>query len=153
MGQRRGFDLLVQTASGFNVAEAEAFASPEPKALPAQVLDHATGYLLAFAVMAALKRRVEEGGSWHVRVSLAQTGHWLRQLGRIDGATCPDPKFGEVTDCLEETASGFGRLTAVRHAALMSGTAPRWARPSVPLGTQAPAWPIRCLPEGGSTAP
>jgi crotonobetainyl-CoA:carnitine CoA-transferase CaiB-like acyl-CoA transferase len=140
--KRRGFDSLVQTASGFNVAEAEAFASPEPKALPAQVLDHATGYLLAFAVMAALKRRVEEGGSWHVRVSLAQTGHWLRQLGRIDGATRPDPKFGEVTDCLEETASGFGRLTAVRHAAHMSGTAPRWARPSVPLGAQAPAWPI-----------
>ncbi len=63
------------------------------KPLPAQVLDHATGYLLAFAVMAALVRRAEEGGSWHVRVSLAQTGHWLRQLGRIDGMACPDPGF------------------------------------------------------------
>ena len=69
----------------------EAFGSREPKALPAQVLDHATGYLLAFAVMAALVRRAEEGGSWHVRVSLAQTGRWLRQLGRIDGMACPDP--------------------------------------------------------------
>jgi len=41
-----------------------------------------TGYLLAFAVMTALKRQAEEGGSWHVRLSLAQTGYWLRQLGR-----------------------------------------------------------------------
>jgi crotonobetainyl-CoA:carnitine CoA-transferase CaiB-like acyl-CoA transferase len=139
--KRRGFDSLVQTASGFNVAEAEAFGSSEPKALPAQVLDHATGYLLAFAVMAALKRRIEEGGSWHVRVSLAQTGHWFRQLGRVDGTTCPDPEFAEVKDCLEEAASGFGRLTAVRHAAVMSETPPRWTRPSVPLGTQAPEWP------------
>ncbi len=141
--QRRGFDSLVQTASGLNDAEAEAFGSePKPKRpLPAQVLDHATGYLLAFAVMAALKRRAEEGGSWHVRLSLAQTGYWLRQLGRIDGMTCPDPGFDDVRDCLEETASGFGRLTAVRHAAVMRETPPHWARPSVPLGTDAPAWP------------
>jgi crotonobetainyl-CoA:carnitine CoA-transferase CaiB-like acyl-CoA transferase len=138
---RRGFDSLVQTASGFNIAEAEAFGSPRPKELPAQALDHATGYLLAFAVMTALKRQAEEGGSWHVRVSLAQTRSWLRRLGRIDGMQCPDPKLDDVRDCLEETASGFGRLTAVRHSAVMSETPPRWVRPSVPLGTNAPVWP------------
>ncbi len=138
---RRGFDSLVQTASGFNAAEAEAFGSPKPKELPAQELDHATGYLLAFAVMTALKRQAEEGGSWHVRLSLAQTGYWLRQLGRIDGMNCPDPKLDDVRDCLEETASGFGRLTTVRHAAVMSETPPHWTRPSVPLGTDTPAWP------------
>ncbi len=139
--QRRGFDSLVQTASGFNVAEAEAFGSPKPKELPAQELDHATGYLLAFAVMTALKRQAEEGGSWHVRLSLAQTGHWLRQLGRIDGMKCPDPKIDDVRDCLEEASSAFGRLTTVRHAAVMSETPPHWVRPSVPLGTHPPRWP------------
>jgi crotonobetainyl-CoA:carnitine CoA-transferase CaiB-like acyl-CoA transferase len=138
---RRGFDSLVQTASGLNVAEAQAFGSSQPKPLPTQVLDHATGYLLAFAVMAALARRANEGGSWHVRVSLAQTGFWFRQLGRIDGTTCPDPGIDDVADCLEESPSGFGRLTAVRHAAVMSETPPLWARPTVPLGTDAPAWP------------
>jgi crotonobetainyl-CoA:carnitine CoA-transferase CaiB-like acyl-CoA transferase len=138
---RRGFDSLVQTASGFNIAEAEAFDAPRPKELPAQALDHATGYFLAFAAMTALKRQAEEGGSWHVRASLAQTGFWLRRLGRIDGINCPDPKYDDVRDCLEETASGFGRLTAVRHAAAMSETPPRWVRPSVPLGSDPPAWP------------
>jgi len=137
---RRGFDSLVQTASGLNLAEAEAFGSSEPCALPAQALDHATGYLLAFAIMTALKRRTEQGGSWQVRVSLAQTGHWLRQLGRIDGMNCRDPGFEDVRDRLHETTSGFGRLTAVRHAAAMSETPPHWARASVPLGTHAPAW-------------
>ena len=138
---RRGFDSLVQTASGFNAAEAEAFGAREPKPLPAQALDHATGYLMAFAAMAALARRAEHGGSWHVRVSLAQTAYWLRRLGRIDGTACTDPKFDDVRDRLEETLSGFGRLTAVRHAAVMDETPPRWARPSVPLGTHPHAWP------------
>ena len=93
---RHGFDSLVQTASGLNTAEAEAFGESKPRALPCQELDHATGYLLAFATMAALARRAERGGSWHVRCSLAQTGHWFRQLGRVDGMTCPDPKFSDV---------------------------------------------------------
>ncbi len=137
---RRGFDLLVQTASGINSAEAEAFGQTKPRALPAQVLDHATGYLMAFAAMTALARRAEEGGSWHVRCSLAQTGYWLRQLGRIEGTTCADPEFDDVRDCLEQSELGFGRLTAVRHAAIMSETPPRWERPTVPLGTHPAVW-------------
>jgi crotonobetainyl-CoA:carnitine CoA-transferase CaiB-like acyl-CoA transferase len=138
---RHGFDSLVQTASGFNLAEAEAFGESEPRPLPAQALDHATGYLLAFAAMAALARRAERGGSWHVRASLAQTGHWLRRLDRIDGMRCADPGFDAVSDRLVETSSPFGRLTSVRHAADMAETPPHWVRPTVPLGTHAPAWP------------
>jgi hypothetical protein len=91
--------------------------------------------------MTALARRAREGGSFHVRVSLAQTGTWLRGLGRIDGVACPDLSIDDVQDRLEDSASGFGRLTAVRHSATMSETPPRWARPSVPLGTHPPAWP------------
>ncbi len=138
---RRGFDSLVQTASGFNAAEAEAFGDSEPRPLPAQVLDHATGQLMAFAAMSALARRHARGGSWHVRASLAQTGHWFRRLGRLDGRTCRDPGFAEVGDRLEDAPSGFGQLTAVRHAAVMTKTPPHWGRPTVPLGTHAPAWP------------
>jgi crotonobetainyl-CoA:carnitine CoA-transferase CaiB-like acyl-CoA transferase len=139
---RRGFDSLVQNANGLNVAEAEAAGEDKPRPLPAQVLDHATGYLMAFGAMTALLRRATEGGSWHVRCSLAQTGHWFRQLGRIDGGlACPDPNLDAVRDRLEDSASGYGWLTAVRPAAVMSETPLRWDRPSVPLGTHAPTWP------------
>jgi crotonobetainyl-CoA:carnitine CoA-transferase CaiB-like acyl-CoA transferase len=140
---RHGFDSLVQAASGFNVAEAEAFGAEQPKALPCQAIDHGTGFLMAFLAMTALKRRASEGGSWLVRASLAQTGYWIRRLGRIDGAACPDPAFADVQDRLEESASGFGHLTAVRHAAAMTETPPRWVRPSVPLGSDPPQWPNR----------
>ena len=95
---RRGFDSLVQTASGFNAAEAEAAGAGEPKPLPAQALDHASGYLLAFGVLTALLRRVNEGGSWQVRVSLARTGHWLRGLGRLpQGFDCPELERNRAT--------------------------------------------------------
>ena len=137
---RRGFDSLVQTATGLNLAEAVAFGSSAPRPLPAQALDHATGYLLAFVIMAALERRAGQGGSWQVRASLAQTGHWLRQLGRIDGMHCRDLGFDDVRDRLRQTPSGFGLLTAVHHAAELSETPPHWSRPSAPLGTHAPIW-------------
>jgi len=138
---RRGFDSLVQNANGINHAEAEAAGSDQPKPLPCQAIDHASGFLMAFGAMTALARRLTDGGSWHVRVSLAQTGHWIRGLGRIDGLGAPDPGFDDVRDRLEESTSGFGKLTAVRHAVTMSETPPHWARPSVPLGSHEPRWP------------
>jgi hypothetical protein len=112
--------------------------------LPVQVLDHAAGYLMAYGAMSALARRITEGGSWHVRVSLAQTGQWLRRLGRIEnGLDTADLGFGQVQDLLEQTESGFGQLTAVRHAAQMSLTPAHWDLPSVALGTHPPAWQQR----------
>jgi hypothetical protein len=136
---RRGFDSLVQSATGFNVAEAQAAGADTPKALPVQILDHATGFLMAFAAQAALIRQQREGGSWHVRVSLAQTGHWLRSLGRIaDGLAGPKPSFEGF---LESSQTGFGTLVAVSHAAQLEQTPAGWSRPSTPPGTHPPAWP------------
>lgn len=136
---RRGFDSLVQTATGFNVAEAEAMGSATPRALPLQILDHATGLLMAYAAQCALLRQQREGGTWHVRLSLAQTGAWLRRLGRGIGAErAPDP--AEFEDLLETLESGFGRLVAVRHAARFAQTPVAWARPSMPPGSDSPSW-------------
>ncbi len=139
---RRGFDSLVQTASGFNAAEAEAAGQPGPKPLPVQAMDHASGHLLALGAMAGLYRQATEGGSWHVRVSLARTGHWVRGLGRVrDGLARAAPTRADIAEFLEESDSGFGRLSCVRHAAMLSATPARWDRPSVEPGTHEPRWP------------
>jgi len=137
---RRGFDSLTQNANGINIAEAEAAGAKTPKPLPCQALDHAAGYLMAFGAMTALMRRATEGGTWHVRVSLAQAGQWIRSLGRIDGLSSPDPTDDDVRDRMYEHDSGFGRLTTVKHAAMLSETPARWERPSVPLGTHKAEW-------------
>ncbi|WP_066409123.1 CoA transferase [Bordetella ansorpii] len=137
---RRGFDSLVQTATGFNHAEAQAAGQQGPKPLPVQLLDHASGYLMAFGAMAALARQATEGGSWHVRVSLARTALWVRQLGRVrDGLACPMPP---IDNLVYTEPSGFGLLEAVRHSAQFSETPARWDRPSVPPGTHPPVWPF-----------
>ena len=137
---KRGFDSLVQTATGFNHAEAEAAGASSPKPLPCQALDHASGYLLALAAMAARLRQAKEGGSWKVSVSLATTGHWLRSLGRIDGLATPDPGFDTITDLLEPSSFGITPTQTIRHAAAMSATPAHWPRGASTLGADQPVW-------------
>lgn len=137
--QRRGFDSLVQTAMGFNHAEAQAAGTPGlPKPLPMQILDEASGYLIAFGAAAALHRQQREGGSWHVQVSLAQTGHWLRQLGRVpQGLAAVAPSLEPF---LETSDSAWGALRATRHGAQLGRTPAAWSRPSVRPGDSPARW-------------
>jgi len=94
---------------------------------------------MAFAAAVALRRQALEGGSWHVRVSLAQTGHWIRGLGRVEnGFAIQRP---ERVPYVETSSSGFGELVALRHSAQLSRTPARWTRPSVPPGAHAAEWP------------
>jgi crotonobetainyl-CoA:carnitine CoA-transferase CaiB-like acyl-CoA transferase len=105
---RRGFDSLVQMSSGI----AAHAGLDTPRALPAQALDHGTGWLAAYGVMTALHRRATEGGSWQVRLSLARTAEWLHDLGRLpddEPVSTVDP-----TPWLTETDSDFGRLQHIR---------------------------------------
>jgi crotonobetainyl-CoA:carnitine CoA-transferase CaiB-like acyl-CoA transferase len=140
--ERRGFDSLVQTTTGFNHAEGQAAGVDGPKELPAQMLDHATGYFMAFGAMMAKARQAREGGSWHVRVSLAQTGRWLWNLGRVvGGLATEDLKADAVTPFIERLPSGFGTLSSVRHAAVLSKTPAYWTRPAMPLGSHPPEFP------------
>jgi hypothetical protein len=89
----------------------------------------------------ARARQSREGGSWHVRVSLAQTGRWLWNLGRIaDGLKTPDLKGDTVERFIEEIPSGFGPLRSVTHSAVLSKTPALWVRPAMPLGSHAPQW-------------
>ncbi|MGF2527088.1 CoA transferase, partial [Ralstonia pseudosolanacearum] len=63
-------------------------------------------------------------------------------LGRLDhGLGAADPRYEDIGPWLETAASGFGPLTALRHAGQLSDTPPRWTLPAVPLGTHAAAWP------------
>lgn len=135
---RRGFDSLVQTAMGFNQAEGEAAGDGRPRALPMQILDQASGYLIACGAAAALHRQQREGGSWVVHVSLAATAAWLRSLPRVEGGLRQERP--SLQPYLQPFDAGFGRLVAPRHAAILSLTPAGWDRPSVPPGTDPPRW-------------
>jgi len=140
-GTKRGFDSLVQTATGFNHAEAEAAGVAEPKALPMQILDMATGMLIAWGTQTALARQYATGGSWHVKVSLARTAAWLRELGRVPGGL-QGPR-AEFDTLLQSFPSAWGELRAVPHAAKFSRTPAAWTRASVRPGTDRLDWIAR----------
>jgi crotonobetainyl-CoA:carnitine CoA-transferase CaiB-like acyl-CoA transferase len=80
-GSRRGFDSLVQIATG--IGWATSVDGSRPGALPCQLLDHASGYLLAAGVLAALGRQARTGEATHVSVSLARTAQWLLEQGTV----------------------------------------------------------------------
>jgi crotonobetainyl-CoA:carnitine CoA-transferase CaiB-like acyl-CoA transferase len=138
---RRGFDSLVQSATGIAWEEGQAAGSTQPGKLPCQALDHATGYLAAFGAMAALYRRATEGGGWGVRVSLAQTGHWLQSLPRLqDGLRQPDLSQDEIAPWRQTMASPFGQLSAIAPVEQMPATPPRYDLPPAPLNAHDAAW-------------
>ena len=135
---RRGFDSLLQSASGFNMAEASAMGNDRPTALPMQILDYASGFLMAFGTQAALQKQLNEGGSWHVQVSLARTGHWLRSMGQeVDWCSCETP---DSAPYLKAYPSNYGRLCALPHPVKFSHSTVRWQVPSSPPGTHEPQW-------------
>lgn len=132
---RRGFDSLVQASSGIAAREEEARGAT---GLPAQALDHGSGYLLAAAACAALRQRVTHGERSVSRLSLARLAHALVARGETGdpGRTPPDP-----APYREHEVSAFGPLARVRIPGAIAGLAPRWRIPAGPLGTHPPTWP------------
>jgi crotonobetainyl-CoA:carnitine CoA-transferase CaiB-like acyl-CoA transferase len=146
---RRGFDTVVQTVSGITSRQGELFPGkePGPQFYPVSAIDYLTGYLMAFGAMVALACRAREGGSWLVRISLAQTGRWLVGRGEV-----PETELNEVpkeflAEELERwsmvSETPVGRLRHLAPVVRLSETPPAWARPTAPLGYHEPAWPAR----------
>ncbi|KAK0491559.1 CoA-transferase family III domain-containing protein [Armillaria novae-zelandiae] len=134
---RRGFDSLVQTATGFNADEGAALGEPGPRPLPMQALDHVAGYLLAFGINAALCKTLTEGGSWEVRVSLAAVGQWIRSLGRVP---VPVEQIDEHVEQLLVDWEGERKMRAIRHAAIMSETPVKVGNAPARLDMHLPEW-------------
>jgi crotonobetainyl-CoA:carnitine CoA-transferase CaiB-like acyl-CoA transferase len=146
---RRGFDTVVQNVSGITTRQGELFPGeePGPQFYPVSAIDYLTGYLMAFGAMVALARRAREGGSWLVRISLAQVGRWLVERGQVTEDQLKDIEKelypAEIARWSIETDTPVGRLRHLGPTVRLSETPPFWARPSVPLGHHEPAWPAR----------
>ena len=146
---RRGFDTVVQTVSGITQRQGELFpgAIPGPQFYPVSAIDYLTGYLMAFGGIVALNKRIHEGGSWLVRISLAQVGRWLVSQGEIPETQLKDvaAEFTpeEIASWLMVSETPMGNLGHLSPVIGLSESAPRWSRPSVPLGYHDPVWPVR----------
>uniref|UniRef100_UPI001968ADBD CoA transferase n=1 Tax=Streptomyces scabiei TaxID=1930 RepID=UPI001968ADBD len=142
---RRGFDSLVQVATGIAAIEG---TREQPGALPAQALDHGTGYLLAAAVLRALTEQAEQGYGRVLRLSLARTAAWLTggigQTAEADAEAATDRDEGVAYDgpeaWLAERDSPLGRLRYALPPLSFEGGPGDWARPPGPWGADEPRW-------------
>ncbi|MGI8793610.1 MAG: CoA transferase, partial [Acidimicrobiales bacterium] len=136
--ERPGWEQLAQTATGVAV---EQGSSARPQLLPAAATDYTTGYLAAYGAIVARHRQATEGGSWWVRVSLAQTAMWVLRAGSIAESDAGSPAGpGDLAEHMIESDTAWGQLTHLGPALHMSVTPPVWERPTAPLGTHAPVW-------------
>ena len=135
---RPGWEQLAQTASGVAVDEGSL---DSPRLIAAAATDYTTGYLGALGAMAALHRRSNEGGSYHVEVSLAQTANWLYEFGLFErDQALPNFDPAIAAPYMVSSETGFGRLHHLGPIIRMSETEPRWEQVSVPLGHHPATW-------------
>ncbi len=137
---RRGFDSLVQMSSGIAAAGAAATGADHPVPLPCQLLDHATGYLLALGILRARRRQRDHGSTWAVRASLARTAGWLSGLDRVDALDVPEPTAEDVAPWLETSATPWGDAVHVRPPGSIGGRTPRYPRPPSTPRSDPPEW-------------
>ncbi len=138
---RRGFDSLVQMSSGIAHAGMEILGKPIPTPLPVQALDHATGYMLAAAVVRGLVRRLDEGRGSSTRASLARTAAMLTTLGpsRLrEAALVRQAHEGDFLASIEQTVWGPARR--LRPPYDIEGAPACWTLAAGNLGDGDPVW-------------
>lgn len=134
---RRGFDSLVQVATGIAATE----GAQEPGALPAQALDHGTGHLLAAAVLRSLTERTAgEGGTRCVRLALARTAGWLLTGDGADEPGRADASYEGPGPWLTGTDGPLGRLRYALPPVSFAGGPVNWTSPPGRWGADTPEW-------------
>ena len=135
---RAGWEQVAQTVTGICMDG----GVDRPRLLPAAACDYTTGYLGAYGVLLALARRAREGGSYHVRVSLCQSGMFIYRQGKT-GFVEPNMDLSEadLAALRIESKSAHGPLRHLGPVLHLSETPPHWSRPTPVLGGDAPEWP------------
>ncbi len=135
---RAGWEQLAQSVTGI---AAEQGGKQKPRLLPAAACDYTTGYLAAYGTLLALGRRAREGGSYHVKASLCQSGMFIQQQHRVNydqaGLDVDEQLINEV---LVTSGTPYGDMKHLGPILRMSVTSPRWDLPSSPLGTHDAVW-------------
>ncbi|WP_443646077.1 CoA transferase [Candidatus Ponderosibacter sp. Uisw_141_02] len=138
---RGGWEQIAQIMTGIAAEGVQSSSGYKPKTLPAAANDYITGYLGAYGTLLALARRAREGGSYHVRVSLCQTGMMIYDQGKV--GTLPENLnlgMSDVDSLCMESDSHLGRIKHLAPVLSLSETRPYWALPTPKMGSNDPRW-------------
>ena len=136
--ERRGFDSVVQVNSGLAQEGMMRLGTDKPVHLPIQALDHGTGYMMAAAVLRALRLQRADGRARSARLSLARTAHLLISNGVRD-PIAPTSSETCATELAEMTHWGPARRVAFPVA--LDGRGPVWRRQAAPFRSARAEWP------------
>ncbi len=136
---RRGFDSLVQMSAGIADAGRIWANADKPTPLPVQALDHATGYLMAAAVLSALANAASGETIALAHLSLARTAELLAGLSKSeDGDEISSTAAEDYSSATED--SGWGPGHRLAPALQVGQTRMTWPLPATKLGTAKPVW-------------
>ena len=136
---RRGFDSLVQMSAGIADEGMRRFGKDRPTPLPVQALDHATGYLMAAAVVRGLTTRLARGRGCEARTSLARVAALLSGAPASAGSRPLDPKGpADFQVAIERTP--WGTALRLKPPLMVAGTPMRWDHRAAALGSSPAAW-------------
>ncbi len=135
--ERAGWEQVAQTVTGICHEGSEE----RPMLLPAAACDYTTGYLGAYGTLLALARRAREGGSYHVQVSLCQSGLFIYRRGktRFERGGM-DLDEAELDALRIQTEPERGPIRHLGPVLQLSETPPRWSRPTPTLGANRARW-------------
>lgn len=136
---RVGFDPNGQAASGFAATEGGGLSTPRQSPV-GYLADTLTGALATAGVQAALLRRATEGGSYHVKLSLARTAMWVQELGLVE----PDPELPAKDSYPYRSMTAqttYGAVTTLANPIQFSGIEFPANHRLVPYGADPAEWP------------
>jgi crotonobetainyl-CoA:carnitine CoA-transferase CaiB-like acyl-CoA transferase len=140
---RPGFDEIGATVSGLFALEGSLSSPKQPPIVP--ICDNVVGWLGTVGVLAALRRRAAEGGSYKVVVSLTRTVLWQLSLGIFDRSYALrtaglSEEHANVAPDVFTTETPLGTYQGLDEQAYLSKSPGSYRTVIVPRGSNKPEW-------------
>ena len=143
---RPGFDEIGATVSGLFTIEGSLTRPKQPPIVP--ICDNVVAWLGTTGILAALRRRAIEGGSYRVTVSLTRTVLWLLSLGIFDKDYARETagssdEHAYIAPDLFTAETPLGTYKGMTDQIVMSRTPGFFRTVLVPRGSSRPEWLVR----------
>ena len=143
---RPGFDEIGATVSGLFTIEGSLTRPKQPPIVP--ICDNVVAWLGTTGILAALRRRAIEGGSYRVTVSLTRTVLWLLSLGIFDKDYARETagssdEHAYIAPDLFTAETPLGTYQGMTDQVVLSRTPGSFRTVLVPRGSSKPEWLVR----------
>jgi len=140
---RPGFDEIGAAVTGVFAIEGTITHPKSPPIIP--IVDNVVGWLGTVGILAALRQRALEGGSYRVTISLTRTVLWLLSLGIFDkdyakATAGSSDEHANIAPDLFTAETPLGTYQGMTDQGVLSKTPGSFRTVLVPRGSSKPEW-------------